>query len=198
MEDIIKTIRIGNKELRIFRDEDSESPREWDNLGKMVCFHRRYTLGDKHDFKTPSEFDAWIKRRKVVMLPLYLLDHSGISMQTHDFGDGYIPRFDSGQVGYIYATYKNIKENFGLKTVGDELIKRTKEILEGEVRTYDMFLRGEVYGFQLVKIAECEKCKKEEEETIDSVWGFYGDDFEQNGMLENLEDKWKIELAKEV
>ena len=40
--------------LRIFED-DIEDPREYykdTNVTTMVCFHRRYSLGDKHDFKS--------------------------------------------------------------------------------------------------------------------------------------------------
>lgn len=33
--------------INIYQEEYSESPREWDNLGKMVCNHRQYTLGDE-------------------------------------------------------------------------------------------------------------------------------------------------------
>lgn len=32
--------------IEIRQDELAGSPREWDNLGTMVCFHRRYNLGD--------------------------------------------------------------------------------------------------------------------------------------------------------
>jgi hypothetical protein len=46
----IKTTRKENYILEIFPDEPYESPREWDNLGTMICFHRRYNLGDKHNF----------------------------------------------------------------------------------------------------------------------------------------------------
>jgi hypothetical protein len=35
----IKEITTKNKILRIFADENPESPREWDNFGKMICFH---------------------------------------------------------------------------------------------------------------------------------------------------------------
>ncbi len=45
-----------NYELRIYRDEHADSPREWENMGKMVCWHRRYTLGDKHDYDSPQDF----------------------------------------------------------------------------------------------------------------------------------------------
>ncbi|MHC4619185.1 MAG: hypothetical protein ACYTEQ_15685 [Planctomycetota bacterium] len=47
--------------VRIEQDPDAESPREWDNLGIMVCFHGRYTLGDDadtHGLKS-EYFDGW-------------------------------------------------------------------------------------------------------------------------------------------
>ena len=33
--------------IRIMPDYDPSSPREWDNLGIMICSHRRYNLGDE-------------------------------------------------------------------------------------------------------------------------------------------------------
>jgi len=43
----------------IMYDPEPVNPREWDNLGTMVCFHKRYNLGDepgsKHHFETPSQ-----------------------------------------------------------------------------------------------------------------------------------------------
>ena len=39
-------------ELEVVQDTDPESPRTWDNLGTMVCFHKRYELGDKTDYRT--------------------------------------------------------------------------------------------------------------------------------------------------
>ena len=35
------------KLVRIKRDDYPQNPREWDNLGTMVCGHRRYCLGDE-------------------------------------------------------------------------------------------------------------------------------------------------------
>ena len=41
----------------IEQDEMAENPREaWDNAGTMICFHRRYNLGDKHRYDSPREF----------------------------------------------------------------------------------------------------------------------------------------------
>ena len=67
--------------------------------------------------------------------------------------------------------------------------------IEGEVSTYDKYLRGDVYGFVLTKkVIEQEKCPHcgeiirewEDEDDIDSCWGFYGDCLEDNGILDNL------------
>ena len=37
-------------------DEDAESSREWDNLFTMVCWHRRYNLGDE---QLDRNLDPW-------------------------------------------------------------------------------------------------------------------------------------------
>lgn len=42
--------------IRMEQDEDAESPREWDNIGKMICWHSRYNLGDKHSYSEPRGF----------------------------------------------------------------------------------------------------------------------------------------------
>ncbi|MCX4363931.1 MAG: hypothetical protein OSJ74_11235 [Clostridia bacterium] len=55
MEDKM-SVSDGNYKLEVFRDEDAENPREWENLGKMVCWHRRYNLGDKHEYEDPQAF----------------------------------------------------------------------------------------------------------------------------------------------
>lgn len=37
MEDSM-TVSADGYNLQVFRDEYAENPREWDNLGKMVCW----------------------------------------------------------------------------------------------------------------------------------------------------------------
>ena len=74
--------------IRIVQDEDPGNPRtDWDNMGTMVCFHGRYDLGDKHEYNADhysgwEELKADIEKEEdtAVILPLFLMDHSGISM----------------------------------------------------------------------------------------------------------------------
>ena len=43
--------------LFIVDDDMPPNPREdYDCLGKMVCWHGRYSLGEKHDFEEPRDF----------------------------------------------------------------------------------------------------------------------------------------------
>lgn len=42
--------------LTVDYDTYPENPRDWDNEAAMVCWHRRYNLGDQHDYKSPDAF----------------------------------------------------------------------------------------------------------------------------------------------
>lgn len=160
-KDDTETIDYKGHTIHIKHDTNCENPREWDNFGTMVCFHRRYTLGDKHEFSDPDEFRGWYHERaeKITILPLFLLDHSGITMRTSSFND----YWDSGQVGWIYIEDSKLMKEFNLKEITDEDRARAKENLIGEVKTYDQYLTGQIFGY-MVEGPNCE----------DSCWGYYG------------------------
>jgi hypothetical protein len=46
MSDVVEEMEYKGYKIKIVFDEDIWSPRDWDNLGTMVCWHRRYKLGD--------------------------------------------------------------------------------------------------------------------------------------------------------
>ena len=163
--------RIGNYLIEIIQENDPESPREWDNLGKMICFHSRYNLGDKHDFSR-EEAQKFLKSKEIcVSLPLYLYDHSGITMKTSPFSC----RWDSGQVGWIVVSKEQVRKEYNVKRINKELVEKVTKVLEGEVETYDQYLTGDVYGYRISKVTECELGHEHKEE-VDSCWGFYGED----------------------
>lgn len=161
MENALDTFDVEGLTVKIYSDDDRESPREWDNAGTMVCFHRRYTLGDKHSFADPDAFMEWWKDngKGGVLLPLYLYDHSGLSMSTGAFSCPW----DSGQVGYIYATRETIVKEWGAR----RRRKKVEEYLRGEVETYDQYLTGDVYGYTV---------ESPDGDDLHSCWGFYGMD----------------------
>lgn len=172
-------------ELEIEQDSSPDSPRTWDNLGTMVCFHKRYDLGDKTDYRS-EDYDSWDELRQgiidnegeVFMLPLYLYDHSGITMSTRPFNCNW----DSGQVGFIFVSKNKVKK---------EGIDETKvlDYLKGEVETYDQYLTGDVYGYRVYEVETC-SLGHEHKTLVDSCWGFYGEEYaekEGRSLLEHYE-----------
>jgi len=158
--------------IEIMRDDDPWNPREeQDNAGRMVCLHRRYTLGDAHELYTPEQMTAEVnteQKRGGVVLPLFLYDHSGLTMNT----TGFDCQWDSGQVGYIYMTANAIRFEYGVKRISAKTRARALNLLRAEVATYDAYLRGDVYGYTI------QPPDGEEE----SRFGFYGLEY----MLEEL------------
>lgn len=186
----VHSVETETQILNIYTEESPSSPREWDNLGTMMCSHSRYSLGEKHSFdfkayESREQMESALKRRfdVAVMLPLYLYDHSGITMKTTPFGD----RWDSGQVGYIFVSKKKLREEYSVKRITKKLIEKATKILEGEVNMYDQYLTGDVYGFEITD---------KDGNHIDSCWGFYGDDYANNGIAEHVGDELAELLKK--
>jgi hypothetical protein len=187
----IQTEDYRGHKIEIIPDENAESPRECEsNLGKMLCFHGRYNLGDKAEAREhkSEDFAGWADMAEhlekehgaVIILPLYLYDHSGLRMKVGSF-HGILPQghaeFDSGQVGFIYATREAIKKCYGVKKISKALLAKTKEGLEAEVRIYDQYLSGDVYGYLVLgpEPTACDKCGAvQDREEVESCWGYYG------------------------
>jgi len=175
---------------------------------------------------------------KHVILPLYLYDHSGITMSTSVFSCPW----DSGQVGWIYASKQKFIDETGyseaelfstdskrtpvigerVKVKGRDdwgevtenvialdgspgyminfdynkvlrarkpenlvivpqheitevMANRAEQMLIDEVEEYDLYIRGECYGYSLSKLNTCECCGATTIEEVDSCWGFFAD-----------------------
>lgn len=242
--------------VSIEQDDCALDPRkDYDNMGTMVCWHRRYDLGDEQRRDTVFEWleelalsldptledrisywyegNGWatllkqaedpdkshwevqndastaaneriralvekvIDEQIPVMLPLYLYDHSGISMSTRSFvGRAQHADWDSGQVGWIYVTKQGIRDNFLRERVTKKLIEQAEKVLRAEVKEYDHCLRGNVWGYQIEVIHKetCEACGhvEEVEDFEDSCWGYLGDPDEYllsevNAILERFD-----------
>ena len=153
---------VNTYTIKIYTENDPQNPREeWENFGKMVCFHRNYKLGDKHSFSVESLQEFLDENKdKIVALPLYLYDHSGMTMSAKPFSC----IFDSGQVGVIYATYEDIRKAYKIKRVSPKILEQVKSRLLSEVEVFDRYLTGQVYGY----VVEDSKGND-----IDSCWGYY-------------------------
>jgi hypothetical protein len=170
--------------VTICRDEMAESPRSgFDNLAKLVCWHRRANLGDEcidamlsrngAVSLTAKELVKYVRDngdKVVALVPLYLYQHGGMTMRCEPFADPW----DSGQVGWGYVTQKDAIKAGCVGTYKDPVTGETKrfdksffeQAIREEVKTYDDYLTGRVYGYEVTD---------EDGDHLDSCWGFYGD-----------------------
>jgi len=164
--DTYKTIEYRGYEIQIGVDEFAEDPRSWDNLGTMAFFHKRYNLGDKDHGLSIEQAQEIEESNNYICLPVYMYDHSGITINT----TGFSCPWDSGKLGIIFISKKRARKEYGDKY--DE--NKIREYLKVEVKTYDQYLRGDVYFFSI----------EDGDTHVDSCHGFFGDEFEENGLLE--------------
>jgi hypothetical protein len=170
--------RIGNYLIEVKQDMSPESPRSWDNLGTMVCFHNRYSLGDKHNYNS-NDYSGWDEQLKVisknedvcVILPIFMYEHSGVCINTKP----YSCPWDSGQIGHIFVSKEKVRKEYNVKRISKKLKECITKYLEGEVKTYSDYLEGNVYSYEINKITICnEGC--EHKHFMDSCSGFIGDE----------------------
>lgn len=176
-----------NKILEIFYDENPESPREWDNLGIIYAKHPRYTLSDKN----ASIEDLEQAMKTGIVLNIFMYEHSGVSLSTTNQKYPFSDLFDSGQVGYIYATRETILKEYSKKRISKKVRELAERVLRSEIETFSQYINGECFGFIVSKIKKC-NLEVDHNDTLDSCWGFYGSDFDKNGLFDNLgkKDDW--------
>lgn len=189
MEEPIRTEFYRGVKINIYPDDMEDRPRDWDNLGTMVCSHRQYNLGDvqldasadgyqafydhlNEKFEITYNYDytyledhenkiieRWIDKN-LITLPLYLYDHSGIAINTY----GYSCPWDSGQAGFIYVDLDTIRKEYKVKRISKKLREQVRRVLISEVETYDTYIRGNVIGYRAENLRG---------EDMGSCWGFY-------------------------
>jgi len=200
--------------IKVYPDYDEHNnPRDWDNLGTMVCWHKRYTLGDEgycppsggtryesvrdwredkasnhvpFDVDGLSDATLWkIVNRYYLVLELGLLDHSGLHMWV---GGGAhwsdSAGWDSGSIGFIYVSHEDIRENWSVKSVRHKV----KRHGGGRIKAIDYarnVLKSEVdtYDDFLTGSVYGYVIETPEGEEIGSCWGFFGD-YDKNTIPE--------------
>lgn len=181
----VRELEHAGCKIIIKHDENRQNPRtEWDNFGTMICFHRRYNLGDKDHGYSSTDFNGWdelkdeIMKREdaAVILPIFMYDHSGITISTKPFSCNW----DSGQIGFIFVSKYDARCEYSCKRLHKNTLEKIRAALEGEVKTYNDYLTGSVY-FYLVET--------EDGEIVGSCGGFYGYD-------ETKDDSEMIKQAK--
>lgn len=183
------TIQYKGYTIKIETEIDPCNPREeFDNLGILVGFHKRYSVSDDKPLsdgtKLKSEdFNGWDAmiahvdkvEGGIISLPVYMYDHSGITINTTGFNYCDSQQWDWGQIGFIYISKKRAREEYSWKVLNKARIQKLYEYLRSEIETYDAYITGAVYYYQIVLPDGTED---------DSCGGYYGSDHNTSGLLE--------------
>ena len=191
----LQEFTLGNKKLIIVQSECNESPREWDNLGTFISscgngdntnFNFEGNYNSRQDFIEQGEEEIRKHFKDVaVVMAVHKYSHSGVGYSTSN-SYPYNCRWDSGTVGFIFATKKDIRENWGIKRVTQKYIEHTEKILSSEIDTFSQWANGDIVGFRI---------EKDGEET-DSCYGFFGYDLETNGVLDHVGEEWEEKIKE--
>ena len=183
-------LKSGNT-LKIVQDDTDDNPRSWDNLAKMIFFNKYKNYGDDHDVILYEDFNSREdfmtrgteivakKLNAVICKPVHWYSHSGESIST-SYSYPYNCRWDSGTIGFAVVTKEDIRKEYGVKKVTKKHIEKADRVLEGEVEILNQYISGDVWGFQVVD---------NNDNIVDSCYGFYGSDIHKNGMIEHINDE---------
>ena len=202
-----ETIERDGYTIEIDAEEDCtfSNPRDWDNLSTMVCWHPDYILGDyqvtnedgrgaiggkpgrdtrfhRDDFKSMRHLYRYlgIAENAVGITPLYLYDHSGISMSAGSPNPFNFDAqgWDTSMVGFAYTTRERIRELCG-DGAEYQAAEWIEEAIRGDVGTYNQYLTGDIWWYRIERDGE----------TIESCGGYFGIEdcqAEANAILDDL------------
>lgn len=160
--------------IKIYKDLWSDSPRDWDNLGTIIGYHRSYDLSDI-DFPQAgdygslyADFKEYLKSQSltiedIIYTPVYMYDHSGISLSSTPFSC----RWDSGHYGYHFVTKSKVRSKYGVKNISPKLRTTILQILDNELNIYNDYINGNCYEFRIYANDTDDCC-------IDQCGGFIG------------------------
>lgn len=164
---MIKEYIRNNCKVEIIQEDCVDNPRlEWDHVGTMVTGHRRYKLSEEEG--GPDEWEAIDNDEDKLSLPIYMMDHSGLSVRSASFGCPW----DSGRVGVVYVTKEDAKASFG-----EDFEEAAMNCLEAEIEELNQYLTGDVYWVRVTNPFG-------EEETLGCIYGSDEAEQEANQMAD--------------
>lgn len=189
MEEKQLIAKCGHYKAYMTTDDFAEDLNPLDGaVGEWPMWHRHYRLGKcSREFETPGDFERWARGRKFeFMEPVYMYDHSGTSFSMAPFQCPW----DSGQVGYVAMTKKDVDSIAkGMKNKSDRR-GRCYDYCRSVLDTYTAWSNGWVWIYDV---------ENEDGEVEDSCGGYIGLDQEESGMLADVRAALKrLEPEKEV
>jgi hypothetical protein len=191
MDNIIETHEYKGYKIVVEYDTTPENPmKNWDMIGQEAVLSpnepirrdadlllREDELYDE-DIDDELTLTEYLEKEAgaVVVVPYKLYDYRSRGVSLEEVDDSHVT-----PDGAFYLTEEDLKKEFGNATDSKD---RARECILANMKIQNMYYNGEVYGYVV----------KEGDNILDSVWGFYGLDFEKSGLLEEARgfiDAWE-------
>lgn len=205
--DNVSTIWTWTKNYKIGDDHDL-SDSMWDALADLCVKNNILTweeIEEKDLFENRLGL-ALQESENVAFRWISAYEHSGITISTSVGSYPYNDRWDSSIIGFGFVTKEQHEKQCGERK---DWKRDALKIIDSEVETVDQWLRGECYQYTLEekvhyrnekRCPHCDELISVDEydcwEQIDSCAGFYGGNIKENGILDDIEDKY--EFVEEV
>lgn len=210
--DAIEKIDYKGYEIQIYQDESPMSPEDWEDGDCFVVFkdsrnNKKYDLSFDY---TQAQLEALDVLKDGIGNGYYKkliedgkysdlvreLDHIQSDILEDD-DKFYYPiqvyrdyisvqnrnSYCDADNGCIVIDKRNFEEGLEL----EDLLKKCDELAKSIAKSWNQYLSGKVYGYQVIKKVRCEHCGEVNEDCIDSCWGFYGWEY----MKEHIESEVK-------
>lgn len=192
-KEILSAAKSGKLAVPCEPDDEPTDDEEW-----LEAVSDWILDGDSDGIKAAME----LLKGKIACLPLWLYDHSGLTMSCGERAYPYNDRFDSSAVGWIVALKSDVLKELQCGDVDWE--EKAEAVMKAEVDTYDRWLRGDVWAAchheskSAVGSNEPLMCPARHgggreamsgaQDWNDGEWtcGFYGDHLSDSGIAESV------------
>ena len=183
MEKPEKTFKVGKYTVKIYQDTDASSPDEWGNTDLFLTgYHSREFWVNRKNFEQ-EQIETHLEEgeglyRGYHVIPLYAYIHSGVALSVSCNSYPFNDRWDSGQVGYVFADSKQWTS-----------IEDAYKAAESLVSEWNQYLSGDVYGYVI---------EDSEGNEIQSCWGYYGIEYCEDDARGVAEYQIKQDVKKHL
>lgn len=219
--EILETVKYKGYKIEIVAHDYPTNPREWDNVGKMVCENRNYNLGDEQ-YKN-SYANSWREWFAYYVQENY---STGLSLPSYDTY-GYFDEdgkevdkiwkwidsnmivfklwiYDHSGITINHSSVDSDNRGWDSSNVGFHYITRERAVQEWgnkyftkavEERAIACMEAGlETYDDYLRGDVYGYRILDKEENEIDSCYGYYGYDHEKSGLLDEARSLINAEI----
>ena len=175
-----KDVKYINREYRCEVVWDNDCDMGWDDLGDhlgtIYSNHRRWNPCG-HNVDEIIDEDGVPNYDDYIVVPIYMYEHSGMTIEASERGNPFSCPWDSGCAGLIAMEKSKAQKEYGALT--EETIAKVKDYLIAEIHELDLLYTGQVFGYRVIDLND------ENETEVDSCWGFITDNPDE--ILEEAE-----------